>query len=56
MPNSARFSAMPDISAKITELAATCAPGAPEEFTAWMTKAIAEWGDVVKAENIQIEG
>ena len=48
--------AMPDISAKITELGGDVRTGTPEEFTAWLTKAIAEWGEVVKAENIQIEG
>jgi len=48
--------AMPDISAKITELGGDVRTGTPEEFSAWLTKAIAEWGEVVKAENIQIEG
>jgi len=47
---------MPDISAKITELGGDVRTGTPEEFSAWLTKAIAEWGEVVKAENIQIEG
>ena len=26
-----------------------------DEFGGWLTKAIAEWGEVVKAENIQVE-
>ena len=42
--------AMPDISGKITELGGDVRTGSPEEFAAWMTKAIAEWGEVVKAE------
>ena len=48
--------AMPEISSKITELGGDVRTGTPEEFAAWMTKAIAEWGDVVKAEGIQIDG
>ena len=48
--------AMPEISGKITELGGDVRTGSPEEFAAWMTKAIAEWGEVVKAEEIQIEG
>jgi tripartite-type tricarboxylate transporter receptor subunit TctC len=47
---------MPEISAKITELGGDVRTGSADEFSAWMTKAIAEWGEVVKAENIQIEG
>jgi hypothetical protein len=27
----------------------------PDEFAAWMSKAIAEWGEVVKAENISLD-
>ncbi len=48
--------AMPEIPARSPSLVAMCAPEAPDEFAAWMTKAIAEWGEVVKAENIQIDG
>jgi tripartite-type tricarboxylate transporter receptor subunit TctC len=28
----------------------------PEEFNAWIVKAIGDWGEVVKAEGIQIDG
>ena len=48
--------AMPDISNKITELGGDVRTGTPEEFTAWITKAISEWGEVVKSENLQIDG
>lgn len=48
--------AMPDIANKIKDLGGDIRAGSPEEFGAWMTKAIAEWGAVVKAENIQIDG
>jgi len=48
--------AMPDIANKIKDLGGDIRAGSPEEFGAWMTKAIAEWGEVVKAENIQIDG
>jgi tripartite-type tricarboxylate transporter receptor subunit TctC len=48
--------AMPEISKKITELGGDVRTSTPEEFATFMTKAIAEWGEVVKAEGIQIEG
>jgi tripartite-type tricarboxylate transporter receptor subunit TctC len=48
--------AMPEISKKITELGGDVRTGSAAEFATWMTKAIADWGAVVKAENIQIEG
>ena len=47
--------AMPDISKKITELGGDVRTGTPAEFGAWLTKAIAEWGEVVKAENISLD-
>jgi tripartite-type tricarboxylate transporter receptor subunit TctC len=48
--------ALPEISAKIVELGGEIRTSAPDEFAGWMTRAIAEWGEVVKAEGIQIEG
>ena len=48
--------AMPDISSKIAELGGDVRTGTPEELNVWLSKAILEWGDVVKAENIQIDG
>ena len=48
--------AMPEIKSKITELGGDVRTGTPEEFGRWITKAIAEWGAVVKAENIQVDG
>jgi tripartite-type tricarboxylate transporter receptor subunit TctC len=47
--------AMPDISAKIVELGGDVRTNNPEEFGAWLVKAIAEWGEVVKAEGIQLD-
>ena len=44
--------AMPEIANKIVELGGDVRTDTPEEFGAWMTKAIAEWGEVVKAEGI----
>ena len=41
--------ALPEISAKIIELGGEIRTGSADEFAGWMTKAIAEWGDVVKA-------
>jgi tripartite-type tricarboxylate transporter receptor subunit TctC len=48
--------AMPDIKSKITELGGDIRTSTPEEFGRWITKAVAEWGLVVKAENIQVDG
>ena len=42
-------------SAKIVELGGDVRTNTPDEFTAWMTKAIAEWGEVAKAENISLD-
>ena len=49
--------AMPDISKKITELGGDVRTSAsPAEFGTWLGKAIDEWGAVVKAEGIQVDG
>ena len=47
--------AIQEISAKIVELGGDVRTNTPDEFAAWMTKAIAEWGEVVKAENISLD-
>ncbi len=48
--------AMPEIAGKIVELGGDVRTSAtPDEFGGWLTKAIAEWGGVVKAESIQAE-
>jgi tripartite-type tricarboxylate transporter receptor subunit TctC len=47
--------AMPEIADKIVELGGDIRTGSPEEFAGWMTKAIVEWGEVVKAEGIQLD-
>jgi tripartite-type tricarboxylate transporter receptor subunit TctC len=48
--------AMPEIANKLVELGGDVRTSStPGEFSDWLTKAIAEWGDVVKAENIQAE-
>ena len=46
---------LPEISAKIAELGGEIRTNTPDEFAAWMPKAIAEWGEVVKAENINLD-
>jgi tripartite-type tricarboxylate transporter receptor subunit TctC len=49
--------AMPDIAKKITELGGDVRTSAsPAEFGGWIAKAIDEWGAVVKAEGIQVDG
>ena len=48
--------AMPDIKQKMTDLGGDVRTSTPAEFGAWLTKAIDEWGAVVKAENLQIDG
>jgi tripartite-type tricarboxylate transporter receptor subunit TctC len=48
--------AMPDIKQKMTDLGGDVRTSTPAEFGAWLTKAIDDWGAVVKAENIQIDG
>jgi tripartite-type tricarboxylate transporter receptor subunit TctC len=46
---------MPDVSAKIVELGGELKAGSAEELGAWVTKAIAEWGEVIKAENLSLD-
>jgi len=46
---------LPEINAKLTELGGNVKTGSPAEFGDWLTKAIAEWGAVVKAENISLD-
>ena len=45
----------PEISAKIAGLGGDVRTQSPEEFVTWMSGAIAEWGEVVKAENISLD-
>jgi tripartite-type tricarboxylate transporter receptor subunit TctC len=47
--------AVPEIANKIVELGGDIRTNSAEEFTGWMGKAIAEWGEVVKAEGIQLD-
>jgi tripartite-type tricarboxylate transporter receptor subunit TctC len=47
--------AMPEIAKKIVDLGGDIRTNSAEEFTGWMGKAIAEWGEVVKAEGIQLD-
>jgi tripartite-type tricarboxylate transporter receptor subunit TctC len=48
--------AMPEIANKIVELGGEVRTDAPDQFGAWIAKAIADWGAVVKAEGIQVDG
>jgi tripartite-type tricarboxylate transporter receptor subunit TctC len=48
--------AMPDISGKIAELGGEVRTSSTAEFGTWIGKAIEEWGAVVKAEGIQVDG
>ena len=45
----------PEISAKIAGLGGDVRTQSPEDFVTWMNGAIAEWGEVVKAENISLD-
>jgi tripartite-type tricarboxylate transporter receptor subunit TctC len=48
--------AMPEIANKIVELGGEVRTDTPELFGAWIAQAIADWGAVVKAENLQSDG
>jgi tripartite-type tricarboxylate transporter receptor subunit TctC len=49
--------ATPEISQKIVELGGDVRTSAnPTEFGGWLAKAIDDWGAVVKAEGIQVDG
>ena len=48
--------AMPEISKKIVDLGGEVRTDTPAEFGAWIGKAIDDWGAVVKAEGIQVDG
>jgi tripartite-type tricarboxylate transporter receptor subunit TctC len=49
--------AMPDVAKKITDLGGDVRTSVnPTEFSGWLAKAIDEWGAVVKAEGIQVDG
>jgi tripartite-type tricarboxylate transporter receptor subunit TctC len=45
----------PEISKKLADLGGDVKTSTPEQFGAWLTKAIGEWGEVVKAENISLD-
>jgi tripartite-type tricarboxylate transporter receptor subunit TctC len=47
--------AMPEIEKKMAELGGYVKTSTQDEFAGWLTKAIGEWGDVVKAENIVLD-
>jgi tripartite-type tricarboxylate transporter receptor subunit TctC len=47
--------AMPEIANKIVELGGEVRTDTPDQFGTWIGKSIADWGGVVKAENIQAE-
>jgi tripartite-type tricarboxylate transporter receptor subunit TctC len=47
--------ATPEVANRIVELGGDIRTGSAEDFAGWMTKAIAEWGEVVKAEGIQLD-
>jgi tripartite-type tricarboxylate transporter receptor subunit TctC len=46
---------IPDVAKKIADLGGEIRTQSPEEFGQWITKSIAEWGDIVKAENISVD-
>jgi len=48
--------AMPEIANKIVDLGGEVRTDTPEQFGTWIGKAINEWGAVVKAEGIQVDG
>ena len=48
--------AMPEIANKIVDLGGEVRTDTPEQFSAWIAQAIADWGAVVKSENLQTDG
>ena len=46
---------IPDVAKRIADLGGEIRTQNPEEFGQWMTKSIADWGDIVKAENISVD-
>jgi len=44
-----------EITKKLAELGGDVKTSTPDEFASWLTKAIGEWGEVVKAENISLD-
>jgi tripartite-type tricarboxylate transporter receptor subunit TctC len=44
-----------EITKKLAELGGDVKTSTPDEFALWLTKAIGEWGEVVKAENISLD-
>jgi tripartite-type tricarboxylate transporter receptor subunit TctC len=47
--------ATPEVTNKMAELGGDVKTSTPDEFASWLTKAIGEWGEVVKAENISLD-
>ena len=47
--------ATPEVVNKMAELGGDVKTSTPDEFGSWLTKAIGEWGEVVKAENISLD-
>ena len=45
----------PEITKKLADLGGDVKTSTPDEFASWLTKAIGEWGEVVKAENISLD-
>jgi tripartite-type tricarboxylate transporter receptor subunit TctC len=47
--------AMPDISAKITEIGGEVKAGTPEQMTAWLNKSMEDWGKVIREADIKLD-
>jgi tripartite-type tricarboxylate transporter receptor subunit TctC len=47
--------AMPDISAKITEIGGEAKAGTPEEMAAWLSQSMDEWGKVIREADIKLD-
>ena len=47
--------ATPEVSKKIVELGGELKDGTPEDLSKFVTSAIAQWGEIIKAENLSLD-
>jgi tripartite-type tricarboxylate transporter receptor subunit TctC len=47
--------ALPDVSAKITEIGGEVKAGTPEQMAAWLATSMEEWGKVIREADIKLD-